>query len=274
MTHVLGTHFPPAIPNATYATYIRCHDDIGWAVTDEDAGALGFSGPAHRAFLSDFYEGVFPGTFARGALFQYNPATGDKRISGTFASLAGLEAALAAGDPQLIDRAVDRILMGHALIAAWGGIPLVYMGDEIAMLNDWSYTTVPAHAHDSRWLHRPAMDWDRAVTAAAGGEAPEARVLAGVRAILKARAGVAEFHGAIPTEVRAAPAPGVFAFRRAAPWGSVLCLFNFTEDWRGVPADWAAAQGARTFVDALSGGAVDTSGGTVALPPYARVWLR
>jgi amylosucrase len=95
-----------------------------------------------------------------------------------------------------------------------------------------------------------------------------------VRAILTARAGVAEFHGAIPTEVRAAPAPGIFAFRRAAPWGSVLCLFNFTEDWRSVPADWAAAQGARTFVDALSGGAVDTSGGTVALPPYARVWLR
>jgi amylosucrase len=274
MTHVLGTHFPPAIPNATYATYIRCHDDIGWAVTDEDAGALGFSGPAHRAFLSDFYEGVFPGSFARGALFQYNPATGDKRISGTFASLAGLEAAQAAGDPVLVDRAVDRILMGHALIAAWGGIPLVYMGDEIAMLNDWSYTAVPAHAHDSRWLHRPAMDWDRAATAAAGGEAPEARVLAGVRAILTARAGVAEFHGAIPTEVRAAPAPGIYAFRRAAPWGSVLCLFNFTEDWRSMPADWAAAQGARSFVDALSGGAVDTSGGTVALPPYARVWLR
>jgi amylosucrase len=151
---------------------------------------------------------------------------------------------------------------------------LIYMGDEIAMLNDWSYRDVPAHAHDSRWLHRPVMDWTRAAAAEAGAEAPEARVLHGLRAILKARAGVAEFHGAYPTEVRAAPASGVFAFRRAAPWGAVLCLFNFTEDWRAVPASWAAAEGARTFVDALSGGTVATPGGSVALPPHARVWLR
>lgn len=98
MTHVMGTHFPDRLTNATYATYIRCHDDIGWAVTDEDAAALNLSGPAHRAFLSDFYDGTFPGSFARGALFQENPATGDKRISGSFASLAGLEKAEATGD--------------------------------------------------------------------------------------------------------------------------------------------------------------------------------
>ena len=82
MRHVLSAHFPDRLTNATYATYIRCHDDIGWAITDEDAGALHISGPAHRETLSNFYEGTFPGTFARGALFQVNKATGDKRISG------------------------------------------------------------------------------------------------------------------------------------------------------------------------------------------------
>jgi amylosucrase len=162
MTHVLGTHFPDRLTNATYATYVRCHDDIGWAVTDDDAAAVGLSGPAHRAFLSDFYEGRFPGSFAKGALFQENPATGDKRISGSFASLAGLEAALAGGDAVGVETAVQRILLGHALIAGFGGIPLIYMGDEIALLNDWGYQDVPDHAHDSRWVHRPKMDWARA----------------------------------------------------------------------------------------------------------------
>ncbi|MGL4311338.1 MAG: alpha-amylase family protein, partial [Paracoccaceae bacterium] len=138
MTHVLRSHFPEVLTNATYATYIRCHDDIGWAVTDEDAAALGFSGQAHRAYLSDFYEGAFPGSFAQGALFQVNEATGDKRISGSFASLAGLEKAMAAGDAGAIDMAVHRILMGHALIAGFGGIPLIYMGDELGFLNDHS----------------------------------------------------------------------------------------------------------------------------------------
>src|SRR5690606_2153102 len=137
-------------------TYIRCHDDIGWAVTDEDAAAVGLNGHLHRGFLSDFYEGVFPLSYARGALFQYNEKTGDKRISGTFASLAGLERA---GDGQAERMAVERILLGHALIASYGGIPLIYMGDEIALLNDWSYLRMPEHAHDSRWLHRPRMDW-------------------------------------------------------------------------------------------------------------------
>jgi amylosucrase len=143
MTHVLRTHFPPVLTNATYATYIRCHDDIGWAITDEDAGALHLSGPGHRAYLSDFYEGGFPGSFARGALFQANETTGDKRISGSFASLAGLERALEAGDAAAADRAVQRILLGHALIASFGGLPLIYMGDELAALNDYSYLDNP-----------------------------------------------------------------------------------------------------------------------------------
>ncbi len=91
MTHVLRSHFPDRLTNATYATYIRCHDDIGWAVTDEDAARWAFRA-AHRAFLSDFYDGSFPGSFARGALFQVNPATGDKRISGSSPALRGWRA--------------------------------------------------------------------------------------------------------------------------------------------------------------------------------------
>ena len=181
MTHVLSTHFPNRLTNATYATYIRCHDDIGWAVTEDDAEAVGVTGPGHRAFLSDFYEGVFPGTFSRGALFGHNEATGDKRISGSFASLAGLERALQAGDEVAITRAVERIVLGHQLIAAYGGVPLIYMGDEIAMLNDHAYRDNPDHAHDSRWLHRPRMDWEAVESARAGGDAPEARVWSGVQ---------------------------------------------------------------------------------------------
>jgi amylosucrase len=82
MSHVMGTHFPPSVTNATYATYLRCHDDIGWAVTDEDAGAVGLDGRLHRTFLADFYEGVFPGSFAMGELFQYNPRPATSATAG------------------------------------------------------------------------------------------------------------------------------------------------------------------------------------------------
>ena len=270
MTHVLGRHFPPTVTNATYATYLRCHDDIGWAVTDEDAAAVGIGGAAHRAFLSDFYEGGFQGSFAAGALFQENPATGDRRISGALASLAGLERAGTAAE---VEAAVQRILMGHALIASYGGIPLIYMGDELALLNDRSYRDVAEHAHDSRWIHRPRMDWE----AAAGretGETPGARVFRGVRHILARRRETAALHGGVPVEVlRPEGAAGVFAFRRAAPTGALIGLFNFADGWRGVGADWARREGALKGWDALSEAAVTAHDGVIALPPQARVWL-
>jgi amylosucrase len=273
MTHVMQSHFPPALTNATYATYIRCHDDIGWAVTDEDARAVGLNGPLHRSFLSEFYEGGYPGSFAKGALFQENPATGDKRISGTFASLAGLERALADGDPAAIDRAVDRILLGHALIASFGGIPLVYMGDEIALLNDHDYLKNPDHAHDSRWIHRPRMDWDRAA-AALSGDTPEARVLAGTRSILARRAATPELHAAYPTVIADTHQNGLFAFTRQAPTGALVCIFNFTEFWTTLRHDWVLAHGATRLHDALSDAEVTLDDGHLLLPPYARVWLR
>ncbi len=272
MTHVLASHFPDRLTNATYATYLRCHDDIGWAITDEDAVAMGLNGAAHRRYLSDFYEGGFPGSFAKGAVFQENKATGDKRISGSLASLAGLELAMAAGHESGIDLAVHRILMGHALIAGFGGIPLIYMGDELAMLNDYGYLDRPDHAHDSRWIHRPMMNWALAANRATANT-PSGRVFRGIRHILARRRATPALHAASPTRILDAGHQGVFAVARLAPAGTVLCLCNVTEHWVDLREDWARANGAAAMHDALSDTAVATPGGVLSLPPYARVWL-
>jgi amylosucrase len=162
--------------------------------------------------------------------------------------------------------------MGHALIASYGGIPLVYMGDEIALLNDHSYGDDPARAHDSRWLHRPAMDWE-AAAAREDGETPGARVFRGIRHILARRAATDALHGAVPTEIVTPETPGVFAFLRRAPMGSVLCMFNFTEHWQHVPVGWVTGLGVTGLHDALSDRPALPHGPNLALPPYARVWL-
>ena len=269
MSHVLASHFPDRLTNATYATYIRCHDDIGWAITDEDAIAVGANGAAHRKYLSDFYEGSFPGSFSKGAPFQVNAATGDKRISGSFASLAGLERAQTATE---IDAAVQRILLGHALIACFGGIPLIYMGDELALLNDYGYLTDPAHAHDSRWLHRPMMDWTGAGSRQTA-TTPGARVFQGVQHILRRRRETHGLHAAHPTHILPPPAISVFALRRAAPTGPILCLFNFADTWMTLPAAWLRENGVTLWYDALSDQPVGLHDDHLALPPFARVWL-
>lgn len=271
MSHVLRTHFPENLTNATYATYICCHDDIGWAITDEDAGALGFSGGAHRAYLSDFYEGTFEGSFAQGALFQENEATGDKRISGTFASLAGLERA--GDDPILTDLAVQRILLGNALIASYGGVPLIYMGDEIAITNDVSYLDDPNVAHDSRWIHRPKMDWNRVAEVEANPNTPAADVFHGTRHIFARRKATPQTHGGYACRIRDTGNAALFAFTRIAPAGTLLCLFNFTENWQQLSGQWVRDQGIAAFWDALGEADVMLHDDILTLPPYGRMWL-
>ncbi len=271
MTHVLGTHFPESFRRASFATYIRCHDDIGWAITDEDAARFPpMTGAGHRTFLADFYNGSFPGSFARGADFQSNPETGDRRTNGSFASLAGLEAATTAQETEL---AVERILMGHALIAAFGGMPLIYMGDEIGLTNDASYLKEADLAEDGRWMHRPRMDW-KAARAAEKGKGVAGRILQGTRAILSTRRATPQLAGHVPTRVLEFGHPGLFIFERLAEDRPVICLFNFTETDQSLTPWGLKLDPSRSYADLLTGMSLALTDGMIRLPPYGRLWLR
>ena len=147
-----------------WVNYVRVHDDIGWTFADEDAAELGIDGYWHRQFLNRFYIGQFEGSFAKGVPFNYNPINQDMRISGTGASLAGLEQAQQLLQSVFRDHSLKRILLIHSVILSVGGIPLLYLGDEIATLNDYSYKQIEGKSDDSRWVHRPAFDWERAQT--------------------------------------------------------------------------------------------------------------
>lgn len=146
-------------PHCAWINYIRCHDDIGWTFSDEDAAALGINAYSHRQFLNRFFTGKFKGSFARGEPFQLNPTTGDCRISGTMASLAGLEQAETLGNDLYRKMAVARMKMLYAVMFALPGIPLLYANDEKAILNDYSYHEEPTKSKDSRWLHRTKTHW-------------------------------------------------------------------------------------------------------------------
>lgn len=271
MTYVLKTHFPEEFTHACFATYIRCHDDIGWAITEDDTAHVPpMTGPGHRRFLAEFYNGSFSGSFAMGADFQTNPETGDRRTNGSFASLAGLERA---ADAAATDLAIERILMGHALIASFGGIPLIYMGDEIGLTNDHSYLDDPELAPDGRWMHRPAMDWT-AVKTLKKGASPAARIHAGTRSILAARKQTPQLASDVPTRIIDIGHPALFIFERRADGKPVICLFNFTEINQQV-TPWALRlDPGAAYADILSGDALTLTGGMITLPPYGRKWLQ
>jgi len=271
MTRALQ-NMPPIPGGAAWVTYVRCHDDIGWAVTNEDAAEVGLSGPGHRAFLSEFYSGLFPGSFARGATFQYNPKTNDRRISGSCASLAGLERALAEEDTRAADQAVRRILLVYNLIFVFGGIPLLYMGDEIGLLNDATYLDDPHLAGDNRWMHRPQMDWIRAAERQEWWTVP-GRIFRGLSDMLAARRDTAALHaqaGAYPVWTHN---DAVFGLLRDSPRGRVLALANFSDRPQTVPGYRLHEMlfGGR-LIDRLSGRVVESAPG-IALEAYEALWL-
>ncbi len=267
----------PAIPASTaWITYLRCHDDIGWAIDDGDAAAVQLNGYQHRGFLSRFYTGDFEGSFADGLVFQFNVATGDMRVSGSAASLAGIGSALRSGDRGRLDDAVGRVLLGHALVFGWGGIPVIWSGDEIATLNDPHWDAVPEHAEDNRWAHRPALDWSVVDGLAADPHSPAARVWRGLRTMVAARATLPHLHASVLAHPLPTSAPGVLGVARHHPVGTMVGLYNVTEHERYVPAWWLVAQGLdpRDVVDHLTGGAPPvTEYDDLRLTPYQAMWL-
>jgi amylosucrase len=273
LTAALGRMGP--IPrHAGWVTYVRCHDDIGWAVTDEDAHSVGWNGAAHRHFLNQFYAGRHPGSFAKGALFQENALTGDARISGSAASLCGIDDALARGDDVALRAACERLELVYAVAFAYGGVPLVYMGDELGLRNDLSFVDDPAHAADNRWLHRPPMDWAAAQRARTGTDTVEGRLFAAIAGLARKRAALPHLHGGGASRVLGEFDPYVFGFERRHPMAEPFWMFaNFGSAHSVVPWTRVPRFGERghELVHASAGASFTSDG--IHLPPRGWAWV-
>ncbi|MCI1208385.1 MAG: alpha-amylase family protein [Treponema sp.] len=246
-------------PECAWVNYIRCHDDIGWTFSDEDAGELGINGYDHRKFLNAFYTGTFPGSFGRGEPFQLNPATGDCRICGTTASLAGLEEAELTNNSLYRRMAAARIKMMYAVLFALPGIPLLYDGDQDAALNDYQYRTDKKKKNDSRWVHRSKHNWDT------GCRYTSQKIIAeAIRLLIKKRKNEADIGGPNITFYDTQDTR-VFAFQR----NRIHVIANFSEN----TAVFRLSTKAPACTDVISGTSYSTHA-PQKLGPYEVRWLK
>jgi amylosucrase len=154
---------PVGVPKgSSWVNYARCHDDIGWGLDEAVLKNLGFDPFLHKRFLITFFLGTFPGSFSKGELYEADPRTLDARNTGTCASLCGLERAIEEQDEYQLELALKRIILLHTLCIVMDGIPVIYSGDEIAQLNDYTYINERRKSADSRFLHRGKFDWEAA----------------------------------------------------------------------------------------------------------------
>ena len=257
--------------NCEWVNYVRCHDDIGWAFSDDDVEAVEFSPGPHRRFLTQFYTGCFPGSFARGMPFQEDRDTGNARVSGTCASLCGLEKAVEENDEEEIELAIRRILLIHGVIITIGGIPLIYLGDEIALMNDYDYERDPEKLGDTRWLHRLPFNWVLAEERRDPESIP-GRVYQGLTRLIQVREQNLAFTRA-STEFVDTGNDHVFGYFRNSDEHSVLVLANFSETEQRIAGRHLRLLGLRKVVVDMVAGQTVMAMQELIMEPYQMMIL-
>ena len=257
--------------NCMWVNYIRSHDDIGWSFSNDDAVELRINPDQHRRFLSEFYTGRYPGSFAKGLPFQENPQTKQGRVSGTTASLAGLEQALEEKDPQKIELAIKRIHLLHGIILTMGGIPLIYIGDGIGMLNDYNYEKSPEKIGDTRWIHRPKFDWEK-LKQRSDPESVTGRLFNGLLKLLQLREKTLALSGS-DTEFADLGNDHLLTYFRHYENNSVFILANFSDKEQSIAGNKLRQLGLSKTVTDVVGGKTITAAQNLTLEPYQFMML-
>ena len=211
-----------------FLNYLRCHDDIGWGLDYATLKMDGMEERAHKKYLNDYFQGYDGDSRSRGELYNADPVTGDARFCGTTASMCGVEKAGFEQDDAAMERAVQMDLMLHAYMFMQSGIPVLYSGDEIGQVNDYTYKDDPNKAADSRYLHRGAMNWKLAELVK-DTDTVEGKIFQGLKRLEQIRKSEKVFVSNADTWTIETWDPSVLCIGRYFDGDKVIGLFNFSE---------------------------------------------
>lgn len=270
---------PNKLERATWLNYVRCHDDIGLGFDDKDIHLAGYDPKLHRNFLLDYYTGKHQDSPARGVAFGSNKKNGDARIAGSLASLAGLESALETNDAEAVEEAINTILLLHAMILSFGGIPLIYYGDAVGTLNDVSYLLDEHKQNDSRWVHRPKLDWQKAALRNAHGSV-EQKIFSSLKKMIAVRKELGAFADHNNRELLEVDNPHLFVLSRFDPINThsrVLVIGNFDNSVQALNIENLSKKGFfahQAVKDLYSGDLIELHGAVLDVPARSFYWLQ
>ena len=250
-----------------FLNYLRCHDDIGWGLDYPALRKEGMEERAHKNYLNRFFQGLEGGSCSRGELYNADPVTGDARFCGTTASMCGIEKAGFEQNEEEMERAVRLDLMLHAYMFMQSGIPVLYSGDEVAQVNDYSYKENPDKAADSRYIHRGAFDWNLAEKAG-DKTSVQGRIFQGLARLEQIRRSEKVFVCRADTWTLDAHDTGVLCIGRAYEGEKLIGIFNFSQSDRTA---WISETDG-IYTDLLTGDSMEAAG--VKVPAYGFLYLK
>ena len=264
LKHQLGQVF--SLPKQyVFLNYLRCHDDIGWGLDYDYLQQFGIEEVPHKKYLNDYLKGVWPGSDSRGELYNDDPKLGDARLCGTTASLSGIEAAEYEKDKNKLSKYIGLDLMLHAFLLTQSGIPVLYSGDEIGQLNDYSYHNDPHKKDDSRYLHRGSLDWASVARRHEEGTR-EKCIFDGIRKLTKLRNSHRVFESAADTWIIETWNDHVLGIGRYYKGEKLIALFNFNDY-----AETAWIDDEEDYIDMMTGELRPAK--AVGISAYGFVWL-
>ena len=231
-----------------FLNYLRCHDDIGWGLDFDTLKQWGFEEVAHKKYLNRYFQGYEGGSNSRGELYNDDPVTGDARFCATTASLCGIEKAGFEQDAAAMEQAVRLDLTLHAMMLMQSGIPMLYSGDEIAQVNDYSYKNDPNKAQDSRYIHRGKLNWELAAHCE-DTTTPEGQVFTGLGKLEAIRRSHPAFGTNADVWTLETGDNAVLAIGRYSDDEKVIGLFNFSEFDKTITLPYDKGE----FTDLLTG---------------------
>ncbi len=255
------------LPGAyTFLNYLRCHDDIGWGLDYGTLAQWGMKEVPHKRYLNDYFTGRIAGSTSCGELYNDDPVTGDARFCGTTASMCGIEQALADDNSAALEGAIRLDLMLHAYMLAQSGIPMLYSGDEIGQLNDYSYREDSDKAPDSRYVHRGAFRWDLAAKRS-NRASVQGKLFSALRTLENIRAAETVFDSDAQVYTYDVHNDAILCITRHKNGEIFFGIFNF-----GAREETAWMREDGNFTDLLTGTCMELK--NPVLPPHVFYWLK
>ena len=215
----------------TFLNYLRCHDDIGWGLDYPLLEQWGMLQVPHKKYLNDHFTGKLEGSVSRGELYNEDLVTGDARFCATTASMCGVEKAGFEQDEYAMGAAIQVDIMLHAYMLFLSGIPMLYSGDEIGQVNDYTYKEDPNKAADSRYIHRGKFQWDL-VENIEKPETVQGRLFARLAELEKIRGKEKVFDASADFRIVETWDDGILGLVRESEDGKLIGLFNFSDEPR------------------------------------------